>query len=154
LALRLRLDAESRFMMLEPGERVTSVGEQRAEIAAIEAQANSAVFLAETADGALGGYLSAEGGVFRRNRHVAYIVVGVLQEYAGRGIASALFRALEAWAPAHSIHRLELTVMAHNDRALRLYRRMGFVEEGVRRHAVRIDGQFVDELAMARLLGS
>jgi RimJ/RimL family protein N-acetyltransferase len=152
LALRLRLDAESRFMMLEPGERATSVEDQRAEIAAIQAQANSAVFLAEIGDGALAGYLSAEGGVFRRNRHVAYIVVGVLEEFAGRGIASALFRALEAWAPAHGIHRLELTVMAHNQRALRLYRRMGFVEEGTRRRAVRVDGKFVDELAMAKLI--
>ncbi len=152
LALRHRLDAESRFMMLEPGERTADIVDQRSEIAAIAAQANSTVLLAETADGRLAGYLSAEGGAFRRNRHVAYIVIGVLQEFAGHGVGTALFHALESWAATHGIHRLELTVMAHNERAIRLYRRVGFVEEGVRRDAVLVDGAFIDELMMAKLL--
>lgn len=49
------------------------------------------------------------------------------------------------------MHRLELTVMARNERAIGLYRRHGFEIEGTRRDSVRVGGAYVDELAMARL---
>jgi RimJ/RimL family protein N-acetyltransferase len=42
--------------------------------------------------------------------------------------------------------------MAHNERALALYRRLGFEVEGTRRDSVLVDGRYVDELTMAKLL--
>ena len=96
--------------------------------------------------------MSAEGGTYRRNRHVAHLALGVGQKYAGRGIGTPLLRDLETWAMQAGIHRLELTVMAHNRRAIGLYRRMGFRTEGVRRDAMRVSGGFVDEFMMAKLL--
>jgi RimJ/RimL family protein N-acetyltransferase len=57
------------------------------------------------------------------------------------------------WAAAHGVHRLELTVMAHNHRAVGLYERMGFSVEGRRAQCLVIDGRFVDELYMAVILG-
>jgi RimJ/RimL family protein N-acetyltransferase len=56
------------------------------------------------------------------------------------------------WAAGHGLHRLELTVMAHNYRAISLYERMGFTGEGRRRQCLIVDGQFVDELTMAAIL--
>ncbi|NMB90388.1 MAG: GNAT family N-acetyltransferase, partial [Chloroflexi bacterium] len=50
------------------------------------------------------------------------------------------------------IHRLELTVMTHNQRALALYRKMGFEIEGTLRHNMRVDGVYVDEYSLAQLL--
>jgi RimJ/RimL family protein N-acetyltransferase len=153
LELRLRLDVETHFMMLEPGERSVSVAETEAELARIEACPNSVILVAQT-EGApeFAGYVSAEGGIYRRNRHVAYLVLGVRERHAGRGIGTALIGALQRWASGAAIHRLELTVMAHNERAIGLYRRMGFCSEGIRRHSMRVSGQFVDELMMAKLL--
>jgi len=52
----------------------------------------------------------------------------------------------------HDLHRLELTVMAHNSRAIRLYKRMGFSVEGRRSECLFVDGQFIDELTMAAIL--
>jgi len=37
-------------------------------------------------------------------------------------------------------------------RAIRLYEKMGFVEEGTKRHALVVDGRPVDEVYMAKLL--
>ena len=52
------------------------------------------------------------------------------------------------WA---NLTRVELTVYTDNVRAINLYRRTGFEEEGVlRRYAFR-NGEFVDALTMARL---
>ena len=42
-----QLDAETRFMLLEPGERRTTADEQRALIAGIAGAANRAMFVAE-----------------------------------------------------------------------------------------------------------
>jgi len=47
---------------------------------------------------------------------------------------------------------MELTVMAHNHRAIALYERMGFVHEGRRVGCLLIDGVFLDELYMAMIL--
>ena len=43
---------------------------------------------------------------------------------------------------------LTLTVSAHNEGAIRLYRRLGFVEFGFDPKAVKIDDQYIDELLM------
>lgn len=96
------------------------------------------------------GYVEAQGGAFRRNRHFAYVVIGVQQAFAGRGIGTALLADLSTWALQQIVHRLELTVMASNQRAIALYRKSGYVIEGTRRHSVRIAGSYVDELAMAK----
>ena len=47
---------------------------------------------------------------------------------------------------------IELTVMARNHRAIALYERVGFVQEGRRVDCLLIDGEFLDELYMAMIL--
>jgi RimJ/RimL family protein N-acetyltransferase len=152
LALRTQLDGESRFMMLEPGERGQDLERQRAQLRSVLASDNDMIWLAITGDQQLAGYLEAEGGRFRRNRHVATLIVGVLHAYQGQGIGSRLFQGLESWAGEAGIQRLELTVMVHNEAAYALYDKMGFSVEGRRRRSLWVDGEFVDEYSMAKLL--
>ena len=73
LSLCKQLDHESKFMMFEPGERKTTIEEQRQPITEVLSTDNGMIFVAEGA-GMLAGYLSALGGRFARNRHAAYIV--------------------------------------------------------------------------------
>lgn len=87
----------------------------------------------------------------QRRRHAATIGMGVHDDYAGKGLGQLLMDAVidlaDNWL---SYQRLELTVYVDNERAIRLYERCGFVEEGVfRRYAFRA-GEYVDALAMAR----
>lgn len=56
------------------------------------------------------------------------------------------------WAKQKGLHRLELTVIAHNKCAVHVYEKLGFEIEGVKRDALYIDGVFVDELYMSKLL--
>lgn len=151
LNLCKKLDEETSFMMLEPGERTTSAEAMRERIANVLSQANSTILLAEC-DGQLAGYIEASGGEYRRNRHSAFLVIGILQAYTGRGIGTRLFAALEEWARQQHLHRLELTVMTHNQAGVALYKKRGFEIEGVRRHAMFVDGHYVDEYYMAKLL--
>ena len=150
LELKHVLDRETSFMLLEPGERTETPADMTLRLRAIASESNSVVLVAEEGD-LLGGYVEARGGEFRRNRHCAHVVMGVRRAFSGRGIGTALLRELSAWAPAHGIRRLELTVMSHNERALRLYRGSGFEIEGTRTRSLTVDGRDVDEIAMAKL---
>jgi RimJ/RimL family protein N-acetyltransferase len=49
------------------------------------------------------------------------------------------------------LHRIELDVYAFNPRAQAVYERAGFVREGVRRDALRWDGEYTDAITMAIL---
>jgi ribosomal protein S18 acetylase RimI-like enzyme len=83
--------------------------------------------------------------------HVFRLTVVVHPGQSGRGIGSALMRAVCDWA-RHSpaVHKVELLVRSTNEPALGLYRKFGFVEEGRLRDRVRLsDGSFVDEVSMA-----
>jgi RimJ/RimL family protein N-acetyltransferase len=151
LELKRQLDTETAFMMYEPGERDSPVQDLAAELAAVARSANSVVLLAELGDQLI-GYVQLTGGSLRRSRATAYLVIGVLARAAGRGTGTELLRQARDWAATRGLHRLELTVMAHNTRAIRLYERMGFTVEGRRVECLFVNGQFIDELTMAVLL--
>jgi RimJ/RimL family protein N-acetyltransferase len=151
LNLSQTLDTETQWMMLEPGERQFTVEQQARRIHEILASENSTLLVAEEA-GALVGFLAARGGDWRRNRHAVYIVVGVLQAHVGQGVGTQFFTELERWATARKVHRLELTVMANNQRAIALYQKMGFSLEGTKKDALFVNGAYVDEYMMAKLL--
>jgi RimJ/RimL family protein N-acetyltransferase len=131
--------------------RRTSLEQQRGAIREVLAWDNSAILVAEQAGGLI-GCLEAYGGKFHRDWHNVYVAVGVLQAYTAKGVGTQLFIELERWALEREVHRLELTVMVDNRRAIALYQKMGFEIEGRKRHALRVDGVFVDEYLMARLL--
>ncbi len=151
LLLGKALDEETQFMMLEPGERTTTIEEQTQRIRNILAQDNQMIFVVEHED-QLVGFLEAVGGSYRRNHDCVYIVIGIRQDFAGQGIGKELLEALEKWAVDHRLHRLELTVMSHNERATHLYQKMGFKTEGTRKDSLLVNGRYVDEYYMARIL--
>jgi len=151
LNLCKKIDAETQFMKFESGARSTTIDEQRDEIKDIFSRKNQTIFVAEK-EGQLIGYLAAYGGRYKRNRHSVYGITGILQAFTSQGIGTRLFEELERWARENRIHRLELTVMAHNETALALYKKMGFEIEGRKQHSLVINGSYVDEYCMGKLL--
>jgi RimJ/RimL family protein N-acetyltransferase len=101
--------------------------------------------LVAEADGKLVGELSA--------RLTPYGVVDfgmlVAPGWRGRGVGGALLAGCVEWARSVGAHKVSLQVFAHNDAAIALYRRFGFVEEGrLRRHYRRRDGDIYDAIVM------
>jgi len=151
LLLGKALDEETQFMMLEPGERTTTIEEQTQRIRDLLSQDNQIIFVVEHGN-QLVGFLGALGGNYSRNHDCVHVVIGIRQEFAGQGIGKELFEALEKWAVDHKLHRLELTVMSHNVRAIHLYEKMGFKAEGTKKDSLMVNGKYVDEYYMARIL--
>lgn len=151
LQLKLQIDQETSFMLFEVGERNMTIAEQRKAIERLVAENISMIFVAEH-EGRIIGFLSATGAQLKKIRHTLYIVIGILKAFTGQGIGTQLFIAMEEWASQRNIHRLELTVMTPNEAGIALYKKRGFSIEGTRAHACFIDGQYVDEYYMAKLL--
>ena len=151
LDLCKKLDRETKFMLYEPDERTLSVDEQENRIQSLLSNENSMIFVAED-NGELVGYLGAYGGNVKRIKYRVHIVVGILQAYVGRGIGTELFNELEKWSMQVGVHRMELTVMAHNEIGLALYKKMGFFIEGIAKDSIFVDGKYVDEYYMAKIL--
>ena len=142
--------AETSFFLRGPGERARSVGEMQAVIERFDTLPHYLLLNAWDGRTAVAEAV-AMGGDFRRNRHTAIVGIGVLSAHAGRGLGRKLMRALDDFAVANDMRRLELTVMAHNSVAHALYRKMGYVEEGTKRDSMRVDGSFVSEIMMAKI---
>lgn len=83
--------------------------------------------------------------------HSGVLGIGIVDGYRGKGVGRALLEAALARARRVGLTRVELTVRADNRRAIALYRKFGFVREGVKRSAVRVDGRYYDLLSMAVL---
>ncbi len=146
-----QVESQSEFMMMEPGERQTTPEQQLRQIESLKKQANSTVLVAED-EHHLTGYMFAIGGSARRNSHAAYLVIGILPEYRGKGVGTQLFQQLEKWAAAQGISRLELTVVIENEAGLALYKKQGFEVEGTKRQSLKINGRLVDEYYMSKLI--
>jgi len=84
-------------------------------------------------------------------QHAGTLGIGLLPSARHRGIGAQLMRATIDAAWSRGLARIELTVRVGNDNAKALYERMGFVEEGLRRRDIRIDGCYHDSHAMALL---
>ncbi len=149
LDLKHTLDQTTTNMLLEVGERQSTVAAVEAEIDTILGHSRSTLLVAMDAN-LMVGYGEAVGGQFQRNAHSAMIVMGVRGTHRNLGVGGGLLRGLTHWADVTRMERLELTVQQRNRSAIRLYQRHGFHVEGYRRRSLLVEGQWVDELAMAR----
>jgi RimJ/RimL family protein N-acetyltransferase len=79
--------------------------------------------------------------------------MAVAREWRGRGVGSALVEAAIDWSRAQGLHKLSLEVFPHNEAAIALYRKFGFVEEGrlVKQYR-RSSGELWDSVQMGLLL--
>ena len=97
------------------------------------------------------GHLELRGGRIPAEMHRAALGMGVLRRHTGQGHGRRLIARAAAWARDEAgLAWIDLGVFASNPRARALYQRMGFVEQGLRPDAFRIDaGLAVDDVLMA-----
>lgn len=99
------------------------------------------------------GYTTLVLGKGKKFSGNTYLVsAAVREDKRGAGVGTKLFEAAEVNARSRNARRIELDVFAKNDRAVKLYERLGYEIEGRKRKAV--DGPLgTDDLIfMAKLL--
>lgn len=150
LEMQRKLDSETEYMLLKPEERTSDISYTKQFIEKI-IYTRSLLLIAENEKNKPVGYVLAQRSVYKKNQHLAYIVVGILKAYQGVGIGSHFFSLVDEWAKKEKIVRLELTVMATNQPALHLYEKQGFYIEGTRQKSIFQNGFFIDEYFMAKI---
>jgi ribosomal-protein-alanine N-acetyltransferase len=86
------------------------------------------------------------------NRRAKYAVGIFGPEFRGRGLGTEVTRLVLAYAfEVLSLHRLELRVLAFNQRAIACYEKCGFVREGVEREGAWIGEKWQSDIIMSVL---
>jgi RimJ/RimL family protein N-acetyltransferase len=127
--------------------RWRSVGEERRFLRALRRHPDAAVFVAETER--IVGRLSVARDPHPASSHVADLGLMVAAAARRRGIGWALLEQATQWARQAGVRKLELHVFPHNEPAIRLYERYGYVREGLRHAHYRRGREYVDAILMA-----
>ncbi len=86
--------------------------------------------------------------------HSGILGMGLLKDWRGQGLGRKLAEATLAAADKFGLERVELGVYVDNSRAIALYEKLGFRQEGKRHRARKLDGVYTDMLLMARITPS
>lgn len=100
------------------------------------------------------GHLDLTGGHLYSGLHRCRLGIGVERTQRNGGVGTALMHAAIRWAKAEpDLTWVDLSVFAHNERARRLYERLGFREIGRTPDAYRVAGQSIDDVHMTLRVG-
>jgi RimJ/RimL family protein N-acetyltransferase len=75
--------------------------------------------------------------------------MALLPDFRGRGFGERLLRSVLDASWSFGFEKVELAVFTSNPRAEALYRKVGFVEEGVRKRSMKFADGYRDERLMA-----
>jgi RimJ/RimL family protein N-acetyltransferase len=110
------------------------------------------VMLLALDQGRVVGSLTAAKKGHPQMEHSCEFGMGVLEAKRNNGIGKALIEEMIGWAKSTGVRRIELSVASHNHGAIRLYKRLGFIEEGRKSSAMRVDDMFYDIIDMAMIV--
>lgn len=100
------------------------------------------------------GYLEFSNGIFRKTRHAGMMQIFITKEYREDGIGFEFMKTLIDWAQKNPvIEKITLNVFSTNDRAVNLYRKAGFLEEGRCFRDMKFEnGNYADSILMYKFV--
>jgi RimJ/RimL family protein N-acetyltransferase len=87
-----------------------------------------------------------------RSRHVGVFGIALKEGYRDAGIGTELMRESESQAHRLDLEIISLDVFANNARGRHLYEKMGFAQVGLEPRQVKMGGEYVDNIIMAKNL--
>jgi RimJ/RimL family protein N-acetyltransferase len=139
-----QMAGESENITFGPGEFGVSVEEERAVLQQMSEAPTSLYLLAE-ADGEIAGVLTFTTPKRPRLRHGGEFGISVLRKYWNLGIGHHLLTYFIDWArQTGTIRKINLRVRVDNFPAIHLYKKHGFVQEGLITRNVYLHEQFID----------
>ncbi|ALS78484.1 acetyltransferase [Planococcus kocurii] len=149
--LQKNIEGESDFLLYGKEERALSTQKVRKQIIEWNQRSHSIIFLA-ILNGKHVGYLMVIGNEAKRANHRAALLLGIQADAQGKGIAFSLLQKAEEWAISKAISRLELTVLEENIPARKLFEKIGYKPEGIRKNSIIINNKLHNEIYMVKFL--
>ena len=113
------------------------------------------IYLVAEHVGAVVGHALLEPLSLAATSHVVRLTIAVHEGHQGQGVGRALMNELLRWARSNPrVEKVELQVRSSNERAIALYRSLGFVEEGRKTRRLKIGrNEYLDDVYMALWVG-
>ncbi|EQD38772.1 GCN5-related N-acetyltransferase domain protein [mine drainage metagenome] len=86
--------------------------------------------------------------MYKKTRHTASLGIAIKKGHREKGIGTTMIIKAIEWCKFNNIKKLNLEVFSSNFRAIRLYKKHGFVIEGRKKMQFNIDGKYVDDVFM------
>jgi RimJ/RimL family protein N-acetyltransferase len=130
------------------GEFHLSVDQEKQYFLDLQKSKNS-IFIIGKIDSQIVSVADLSSSPIARLEHAGVIGLSVMKDYWHIGVGTAMLQYLISWAEQSKIIRkINLGVRTSNLRAITLYRRMGFIEEGIKTRSMYINQKFCDTLKM------
>ena len=115
---------------------------------------DSKLFLVAEIDGKIAGSTDLRNSERKRIQHVCSMGITVLKNCRDLGVGKALMETAIEWASEHPvIEKIALAVFANNARAINVYKKFGFVEEGRKIKEIRVGpDEYVDSILMYKFV--
>ena len=147
----MKITAEETPFLLRTPNEITLTTEKEEQYLTWVAAVPNTVSIFCFVDGKLAGNCNISRKTKLKNRHRATVAIALVKEFWGLGIGTALFEEMIAIAEGWDVLQIELEVIEGNERAMGLYRKMGFEIVSHVPNAIRMpDGAFVKEFLMVR----
>lgn len=143
---------ETHFLLRAP-EECTETMQQETDFLQKMIDSPTSLTIVCEVDGEIAGNCQINFNARVKTRHRASIGIGLLKKYWNLGIGTAMLRELIATAKERNIYQIELEVIEGNERAMGLYRKMGFEIVAAKPDAIRLkDGTMLKEFFMVKKL--
>ena len=96
--------------------------------------------------------LQADGGKRTETAHLLHLGLHLREEFRGQGIGTRLLDYAVAWAVEKGFKKLEANIFTTNKNSLIMFKKAGFVEEGVRKNRIQVGRELVNEVLMGKVL--
>lgn len=144
---------ESNVLLMELSEFNFTIEQEEEWISNLRAADNTFIMVAEQ-NGEIIGLLDFRATAFRRERHRGSFGIALRSEFRGLGIGSHMIQIMLNWAERHpELEKIELSALSINERAIELYKRLGFIELAHSpKHYKLADGSYADNVIMYRFV--
>ncbi|MEW9676395.1 GNAT family N-acetyltransferase [Lentibacillus sp. L22] len=145
--------SEKNYFITTSDEFKSTLQEQEDEIQEIMENKRETLLVAEVNNEVV-GWLKFHSSPLKRLSHVGTFGMMLLKDYRNVGLGKQLVSTMLNWAEQnHYIEKVSLGVFSTNDRAIELYKRMGFAVEGRKVNEIKLDeNTYIDDILMYKMV--
>ncbi len=140
---------DSEFIPLEADEFNPTIEQEKEFIQSFIDNDNSLLLVA-IYKGQIIGNIDLTGSQRKALKHTAVVGMGILKEWRNSGLGTALIHSAIDWTKHNSVlEKLILHVFSTNEAGIMIYKKAGFIVEGVQKNLIKIDDNcYVDSFLM------
>lgn len=139
---------EGPYTLAEPDEYRSTAGSEAKKIKKFR-EAPGKIYLVAEVKNEIAGFISFDNWDTRRTSHTGLFSVFIKKKWRSKGIGKILVKGLLSWGSTNPVNKkISLAVFSTNKNAIKLYKKLGFIQEGRCPRDMIIAGKYVDSILM------